>query len=64
MKKEKNIVTEILIDDCSKFVENAPSINAVDSNHAWCCNILSNYIDIAGYNRSKSHSIPGYLPSK
>lgn len=63
LRKEENVVTEILIDDCSKIVENAPSISIVSSNYAWCCNILSNYIDIAGYNRSKSYSILGYQPS-
>lgn len=61
-RKEDNIVVEILIDDCSRIVNNAPSINVLSGHYAYCCDILSDYLDIAGYNRSKSYSISGYLP--
>lgn len=63
LRKEENIVIEILIEDCNKIIDQAPSINILISHYAWCCDILSGYIDIAGYNRSKSHSIPGYISS-
>lgn len=61
-RKEDNIVMEILIGDCCKIVNNVPSINILSGHHAYCCDILSEYLDIAGYNPSKNYSISGYLP--
>ncbi len=60
-RKEDDIIIEILIDDYYKTLDQAPSIKILNHHYAWCCDILSRYIDIAGYNRSKSHSISGYI---
>ena len=61
--KEGNVVKEISIDECYKTLANVPSINVVDSHYAWCCDILAEYIDIAGYNRSKGITTPNYRTS-
>lgn len=61
--KENDIVKEIDIEECYEIIDNAPSINILNKKYAICCDTLADYIDIAGFNRSKGFTIPGYLAS-
>lgn len=61
LTKENNIVVGINIKDYSYHNE-VSSSNVLSKKYALCCHLLSEYIDLAGFNRSDKYSIPNYRP--
>jgi len=61
--REENVINDILVANDYKVADGKiPSPNELDKQYACFCLILKDYIDISGFNSSKSFSIPGYLP--
>lgn len=63
LQKEEGITKAINIGDNNRPITDAPSISNVNKQYGVFCSILTNYIDLAGFNRSKGYTIPGYLPT-
>lgn len=63
LQKEDGITKAIKIGDNNRPITDAPSISNVNKQYGLFCSILTYYIDLAGFNRSKSYTIPGYLPT-
>jgi hypothetical protein len=56
-KVEDDIIKDIYIEEYYGEAIKIDSVKTLDKNYAWICDILSRYIDIAGFNRSRSHSV-------
>jgi len=63
LQEEEGITKAIKIEDNNRPIIDAPSISIVNKQYGVFCSILTNYIDLAGFNRSKSYTIPGYIPT-
>ena len=61
LTKEDNIVVAVEIINYTYHNE-VSSSNVLSKEYALCCQLLADYIDLAGFNRSDKHSIPNYLP--
>lgn len=55
--KENDIVVEIKLEDYYGEETNVPSISSLSRDFAAYCEILSNYIDVAGFNRRQDRFI-------
>lgn len=57
-----DLIKEISVEEYYGESINAKEVRSLDTDFAWRCEILADYIDIAGFNRSKGFSSSFYLP--
>lgn len=63
LKKEGTVINEILVYPTVRYIEGkVPSPDELNKRYACFSQILKDFIDISGFNSSKSFSISGYLP--